>query len=372
MVDKQLLLHMKYCPTDTVWDEHGLLCYIVLLDYTNGVTYGEAKDRCSKINGTVIMPKTKEEEEWITSKVIFGRYSWVGLTDYDVDDVFTWEDGTNDFLSTLYWYPAQPNGRDNACVCAVMINGELNDVDCRTPNKVVCQVDAKTRLPTTVYDQSTNRSNFQTTTLPAETTRIPATFYNQTTNYMYDNLETTILPTKTTGIPATFYNQKTMHVDLETTAIVTDTTGIPATVYNQTTKHVDLETTTLRAETTSIPPTFYNHTTKHVDLESTKHSNLETTTVPVTNMSLTLTSLECEDFWMNQCKCNCQELPAIPEIHNDIITYRLDKTTLSSYIRKRSSASDPRKSSFYIGCVGITVLVLSILFIVVLDLIPRG
>lgn len=62
----------EYCPTDTVWDKHGLLCYIVLLDKTNGVNYDEAKDRCSKINGTVIMPKTKEEADWIASKVDFG------------------------------------------------------------------------------------------------------------------------------------------------------------------------------------------------------------------------------------------------------------------------------------------------------------
>ncbi|CAG2246994.1 unnamed protein product [Mytilus edulis] len=264
------------------------LCYIVLLDKTNGVNYDEAKDRCSKINGTVIMPKTKEEADWIASKVDFGIFSWVGLSDYDADYVYTWEDGTNAFLSTLYWHYT------------------------------------KTGLPTTSFDQTTNHADFEATTLRTET-EIPAKFYNQTTNHA--NFQTTTLPTETTVTPATFYNQ--------------------------TTKHASLETITLPTETTEIPTTSYNQTTKH--------ANLETTTLPAANMSLTLTLLECEELWMNQSSCNCQEPSAIPGIPNDIITYRLDKTTLSSYISKRSSASDPRKSSFYIGCVGIIVLVLSVL-----------
>ncbi|CAG2251166.1 unnamed protein product [Mytilus edulis] len=238
----------------------------------------------------------------------------------------------------------QPNGRDNAWLCAVMIDGEIQDVECSTHNKVVCQVDGR--------NHNASYKN----------TGIPATFYNQTTKHV--DLETTTLVTETTGIPATFYSQTTKHVNLETTTHPSETTGIPATLYNQTTKHVDLETTTLVTETTGIPGTFYHQSTKHV--------NLETTNLPAANKSLTLSSLECEELWMNQSKCNCQEPSAIPEIQNDIITYRLDKTTLSSYIRKRSSASDPRKSSFYIGCVGIIVLVLSVLFIVVLDFIPRG
>lgn len=61
------------CPTDPEWKQLNSLCYTVLLDTTNGVTYDEAKDRCSNINGTVIMPKTKDEADLIASNVIFGR-----------------------------------------------------------------------------------------------------------------------------------------------------------------------------------------------------------------------------------------------------------------------------------------------------------
>ncbi|CAC5394042.1 MRC [Mytilus coruscus] len=232
------------------------------------------KERCGNINGTVIMPKTEADARWIAVSMSFGSSCWIGLADYDADYIYTWEDGINEPSSELYWNGGsnqQPNGRDNAYLCTVMRNGEMYDVDCNTNNRVICQVNATTELPTT--------------------------FYRQTTN------------------------------------------------------HADLETTTLPTTNTSLTLT---------------------ATLLATNTSFTLTTLECEELWMHQRKCNCQEPSAIPEIPNDIITYRLDKTTLSSYIRKRNSASDPRKSSFYIGCVGITVLVLSVLFIVVLDFLPRG
>lgn len=59
------------CPTDPVWTQIGLLCYIVLLDSDNGVSYGEAKDMCSNINGTVIMPKTEIDANTIKTELDF-------------------------------------------------------------------------------------------------------------------------------------------------------------------------------------------------------------------------------------------------------------------------------------------------------------
>lgn len=50
--------------------------------------------------------------------------------------------------------------------------------------------------------------------------------------------------------------------------------------------------------------------------------------------------------------------------------YTVDTKQLSSYKRKRQSAWDPRKSSLYIGTVGIAVLVLTILLIMFLDCVP--
>lgn len=52
--------------------------------------------------------------------------------------------------------------------------------------------------------------------------------------------------------------------------------------------------------------------------------------------------------------------------------YRVDKKSLSSYQRRHYSAPDSRKSSFYIGSGGIAFLVIVGLFIIMLDVLPKG
>lgn len=57
------------------------------------------------------------------------------------------------------------------------------------------------------------------------------------------------------------------------------------------------------------------------------------------------------------------------EYYTELIkTLKLDKTTLSAFQLKRKSASDIRRSSFYLGCVSIVFLAGCGLFIVILDL----
>ncbi|CAC5384688.1 unnamed protein product [Mytilus coruscus] len=51
-------------------------------------------------------------------------------------------------------------------------------------------------------------------------------------------------------------------------------------------------------------------------------------------------------------------------------TYKVDTKKLSSYKRLHQSVSDPRKSSLYIGSVGIAVLVSIVLLIMFLDCVP--
>ncbi|CAG2246991.1 CD206 [Mytilus edulis] len=368
-------------------------------DWTDG------RDRCIKDGMDLAVMKDQETLEEVKDYVTTIEWTndiWIGLIWNTTDLSFEWIDNeplglwTNWYpgepdgmeltnpdpgcsyqncvriLSTSLWrtihcnkrYPVlcqtcteqfdqQPSGRDNAYLCAVMFNSEMYDVDCSTDFKVVSQKQqpypriSNTGLPTTFYNQTTNNADLETTTFPTSNTGLPTTFYNQTTNNA-DLETTTFIIHPTLDYQRHSKKQTTNNADLETTTFPTSNTGLPTTFYNQTTNNVDLETTTFPTSNTGLPTTFYNQTTKHF--------NLETTTLPATNTSA-------------ECRCNFQEPMDIPEIPNDI---RLDKTTLSSYIRKKNSGSDPRKSSFYIGCVGLTVLVMSVLFIVVLDFLPRG
>ena len=78
---------------------------------------------------------------------------------------------------------------------------------------------------------------------------------------------------------------------------------------------------------------------------------------------------------LNSCLCDCSKMQnyvtqanALPVDVNDL---KIDKTSLSSTIRRKTSASDPRDSSLYIGCVGILVIISVALFILILDMLPR-
>ncbi|CAG2239885.1 unnamed protein product [Mytilus edulis] len=84
------------------------------------------------------------------------------------------------------------------------------------------------------------------------------------------------------------------------------------------------------------------------------------------------TSDGCTEYCTKSCTCKCEESFGTTTSSTPVTQYKVDKKTLSSYKRRYQSASDPRKSSFYIGCVGITVLVVSCAFVVILDFVPRA
>lgn len=54
------------------------------------------------------------------------------------------------------------------------------------------------------------------------------------------------------------------------------------------------------------------------------------------------------------------------------VPYKVNRKLLSSYRRAHCSANDTRISSFYIGCIGSAILVLTVLFIILLDCLPRA
>ena len=79
---------------------------------------------------------------------------------------------------------------------------------------------------------------------------------------------------------------------------------------------------------------------------------------------------------VNSCLCDCSKkqnyVAQDNATHFDVNDLKIDKTSLSSTIRKKTSASDPRHSSMYIGCVGIVVTISVALFILILDMLPRA
>lgn len=90
----------------------------------------------------------------------------------------------------------------------------------------------------------------------------------------------------------------------------------------------------------------------------------ETTIVATQTQHRVTCSTPCECLW------NYTDPSDNKHDRKTYLPYKVDKTTLSSYRGRRQCARDYRKSAIYLGCGGITVLVLFPLFIVMLDFLP--
>ncbi|CAC5381864.1 COLEC12 [Mytilus coruscus] len=238
-----------YCA-DASWQLEGTRCYKVIQYQSSGVIYQEGKELCrdEHSNSTLLMPKTAEENTVIELFESIVGWFWIGLTDFDADNKWTWEDGSP--ANFTDWIHGNPNNALEMCV--TLAYGGWHDNICTALRGVICQLDA-------VYQEST----------------------------------------------------------------------------------------------TSI-----------------------TTSTQTTNPQQSTSDKEAELSTSETCSCNCDSSTSEPNPTHastiDTNTLILNNYYLSSAIRRRTSASDPRRSSFYIGCVGVAVLVISVSFIVLLDFLPRG
>ncbi|VDI72988.1 Hypothetical predicted protein [Mytilus galloprovincialis] len=170
--------------------------------------------------------------------------------------------------------------------------------------------------------------------------------------YVQDNLQTTTSPSTeiATQISAS---------SLGTTTISSSTLTPPTAI-----DELASSTTTNDAPTTSDSSTMTEQKTSTTsDVYSPK--NLKTTATALSTSKATPCPASCTKTYT----CHCQTTTGSSYTVTDL---KIDTKTLSSYKRRHQSVSDSRKSSFYIGCVGIMVLVLFLAFIVLLDFLPRA
>ncbi|VDI03761.1 Hypothetical predicted protein [Mytilus galloprovincialis] len=145
------------------------------------------------------------------------------------------------------------------------------------------------------------------------------------------------------------------------------------TMFAETTEVVEIKTTDGMTTTSGDLQSTITIGDTEISDTSAKSASTISTSIPLelvtTPSSYSMVGTEPSN---NTCECNCPKASVTP-INNGVLDQlKIDKKTLSSYKRRRKSATDPRNSSFYIGCVGITVLVISVAFIVLLDCIPRA
>ncbi|CAG2219917.1 unnamed protein product [Mytilus edulis] len=214
------------------------------------------------------------------------------------------------------------------------------------------------------------------------------------------DLETTSIIDMTSSAEIITTNQKTsedpttIEADLFRTTSAHLSTNTDTSVESSTSYKMQLpETTSIMAIssspefTTTTQLTVEDHTTIEPELSETTsaHSstNTETSVESLTEYSLssrshapkvlsTLSSVistnstqHCTNIYVSICSNQSNSTS-----RSAGYTYKVDTKKLSSYKRKHQSASDPRKSSMFIGSVGIAVLISVVLLIMFLDCVP--
>ncbi|CAC5357221.1 unnamed protein product [Mytilus coruscus] len=133
------------CPTG--WESHGLKCYKMshqFFDFSNATKY------CNDQNAEVIMPKTVEEQN-IMKTLLRHRVNrndkwdgiWIGLTVNESKGTWIWNDGTTLDSANVAWYTGEPQGfiHEN-CVVSPNNTERWHDVKCDMNNSysAACQL----------------------------------------------------------------------------------------------------------------------------------------------------------------------------------------------------------------------------------------
>ncbi|CAG2231195.1 unnamed protein product [Mytilus edulis] len=281
------------CESD--WTKIGSLCYKKLHESGSGVTYSEARILCTNENAKVMMPQSKNEAKLITTTLNCGLNCWVGLADFDADHIYTWEDGTEESQSNLYFGNNEPNHRNLDYICAYIENDTFFNRECTATENVICEIAA------------------------------------------IDNLSTTTTVQFSTETERTLADITTM---MKTSPFTTN----PSTAAT--------ESTTLHYTTASGNPEMHTK-----DMPST----LQALTVSATQLTCINKCTTHSSSYVNGTAGAIMNMP-----------YKVDVKSLSSYRRRHQSAPDSRMSSFYIGCVGSVILVMSFLLIIMLDFLPNA
>ncbi|CAC5376346.1 unnamed protein product [Mytilus coruscus] len=103
-------------------------------------------------------------------------------------------------------------------------------------------------------------------------------------------------------------------------------------------------------------------------VKTTGSKTKDSFSIPVSTTTASATHITYNNTVLCLCKCLKSSDETYPQFYSRIIKpLKIDKKQLSSYIRKRNSANDDRKSAAYFGYGGIFVLVTAIVIIVLAD-----
>uniref|UniRef100_A0A3Q4B4G6 Collectin-12 n=1 Tax=Mola mola TaxID=94237 RepID=A0A3Q4B4G6_MOLML len=127
------------CPPE--FRRFGDSCYYFSSGYQI-LNFDESNQFCTNVSAHLLIINDDEEQQFVTNTMTGKGYFWLGLTDRENEDVWTWVDGTIPVFKK--WKPGQPDnwthGHEDGEDCAGLIhNGYWNDFYCIDRIGFICE-----------------------------------------------------------------------------------------------------------------------------------------------------------------------------------------------------------------------------------------
>nr|XP_054600932.1 CD209 antigen-like protein E [Nothobranchius furzeri] len=141
---------------DRNWEKHGDKCYYFNDRY---LPWEGSRSFCEALGADLVKIDSREEQEFLVEKVknfVMDDWEgfWIGLTDSEVEGIWTWVDGSPLDSRMKFWLEGQP---DNAKArspsgedCVTILKGGAEDLNtwnddiCRLAHKSICEKAAGT------------------------------------------------------------------------------------------------------------------------------------------------------------------------------------------------------------------------------------
>ncbi|KAI5628235.1 CD209 antigen [Silurus asotus] len=145
----QLLTRLNQCPFNI--SAEGLVKQGWSVSETSSLYYlstqkkswTESRHYCIERGADLVIINSKEEQEFITNLMGNNNQAWIGLSDRDTEGKWKWVDGTEQTISTGFWYKGEPNDDKNNEDCGEMWKFPdkmaWNDRPCTEKSKWICE-----------------------------------------------------------------------------------------------------------------------------------------------------------------------------------------------------------------------------------------
>ena len=130
------------------WIGNGKSCYKL---FTPSKAWENAKEECEKWNASLVKVESREENDFIITKVLptdKEENYWIGLSDSDNENDWKWTDGTRlDSDGYKNWRGPEPDNQNGNEDCVIIVRqstdpyhyGKWSDNSCSLENKYICE-----------------------------------------------------------------------------------------------------------------------------------------------------------------------------------------------------------------------------------------